>query len=328
MRQRLLLAAVVAAWVILPLLLSRHYVELLVFSGIYAIAGLGVGLLLGQCGIVNLAQAVFYAIGAYATANMTSVLKLPSVTGFVVGALVSMLVAVLVGLPVLRLRGFFLALATLALSIISVVLFLEWGWLTGAALGMGGIPKLKFGGWAFDTPFRYYYLVWAIALGCFLLAHNITHSRTGLMLRAMRDSEQAAESLAIRLPALRLRMFVLCALFGSLAGSLFAHYVGYVSFQSFTLEKSVDFLLIPVLGGSRSTPGVALGALCITFAPEVLSKAGGSVHHILFGLLLVLIVVLLPGGLVSLPNAVNQRRRGWASDSVPPAPVHPARSEA
>jgi branched-chain amino acid transport system permease protein len=312
-RQLVVAAAIIAVWAFLPRLLPRHMVDLLVFSGIYAIAGLGVGLLLGQCGIVNLAQAVFYAIGAYASANLTAVLKWPSFTGFVAGAVLSAGAALLVGYPILRLRGYFLALATLALSLISVVLFLEWGGLTGAALGMGGIPPLNIGGWAFNSPLRFYYLVWAAAIGCFALAHNLTHSRTGLMLQAMRDSEPAAESLAIRPLALRTRMFVLCSLFGSLAGSLFAHYAGYISFQSFTVDKSIDFLLIPVLGGSRSVPGVALGALFITFAPELLDKFGG-VHQILFGLLLVIIVVLLPGGLISLPRTAMR----WLDRGVTP----------
>lgn len=305
-RNPMAIVVLLFAWALLPLVLSRHVVDLLVFAGIYAIAGLGVGLLLGQCGIVNLAQALFYAIGAYATANLTAVLKWPAFTGFAAGAVVSVAVALLLGWPVLRLRGYFLALATLALTLISTVLFLEWGGLTGAALGMGGIPKLSFAGWAFDTPARYYYLVWPLALVCFVLAHNLVHSRTGLMLQAMRDSEQAAESLAIGLVRLRTWMFVLCALLGSLAGSLFAHYVSFISPQSFGIDKAVNFLLIPVLGGTRSIHGIALGALFITFAPELLSNLG-EVHQILFGLLLVAIVVVLPGGLVSLPAVV----RGW-----------------
>lgn len=303
MRHRIIFLALVLAWAVVPWISPRHVIDLMVFSGIYAIAGLGVGLLLGQCGIVNLAQALFYAIGAYASANMTAVFKLPSITGFTVGAVVSMSVALLVGWPVLRLRGYFLALATLALSLISVVLFLEWGGLTGGSLGIGNIPKLSLAGFVIDTPARFYYLVWPIVLVCCTLAHNLVRSRTGLMLQAMRDSEQAAESLAVDLPTLRTQVFVLCALLGSLSGSLFAHYVGFISFQSFTVEKAVYFLLIPVIGGTRSVVGILLGALFIAFAPELLSRFG-DVHQILFGLLLVLMVVILPGGLVSLPSVL------------------------
>lgn len=298
MRARLLVGLlVIALWALLPHVLSRHLTDLLVFTAIYTIAGIGVGLLLGQCGIVNLGQATFYGVGAYACAYLTVELGYPSIAGFVVGAVVSMAIALVIGWPVLRLTGYFLALATLALSVIGSSIFYEWDWLTGGELGIGGIPKLGIASFKLDTPARYYYLVWTAVFACMLLAHNLIASRTGLMLRAMRDSSEAAASLAIDLQWLRTRMFMLSALLGSLAGSLFAHYVSFISVQSFTVDKSINFLLIPVLGGTRSLWGVVLGALFVTLMPELLSQLG-DVHQILFGLALVAVVVLLPEGLV------------------------------
>jgi branched-chain amino acid transport system permease protein len=286
-------------WAILPLILSRYMTDLLVFTAIYTICGLGVGLLLGHCGIVNLGQAAFYGIGAYACAFLTVEQGYPSIAGFVAGTIVSMSIALVVGWPLLRLKGYYLALATLALAIIAASLFYEWDWLTGGELGIGGIPKLNLFGFRFDTPDRYYYLVWIIAFTCMALVANLVESRTGLMLRAMRDSSEAAASLGIDMPWLRTRVFMLSALFGSLAGSLFAHYVSFVSVQSFTVDKSIGFLLIPVLGGVRSLWGVVLGALFVTVLPELLSKVG-DIHQILFGLALVAVVVLLPDGLMGL----------------------------
>jgi branched-chain amino acid transport system permease protein len=299
-------ALALIAWAILPLVLPRNLVDLLVFAGIYTIAGLGVGLLLGHCGIVNLAQAVFYGIGAYSTAYFTVEAGLPSVTGFVVGAVLSMAVALTLGWPILRLTGYFLALGTLALGIIGNALFYEWDWITGGTLGIGGIPKLEAFGFALDTPQRFYYLAWLVAFACMLLAANLARSRTGLMFRAMRDSSEAAMSLAIDLQWLRTRVFVLCALFGSLAGNLFAHYTSVVSVQSFTVEKSFSFLLISVLGGVRSVFGTVIGALFITFMPEYLSRLG-DFHQILFGLALIAVVVGLPGGLVSVLDYLRHR---------------------
>jgi branched-chain amino acid transport system permease protein len=305
-RRLLIAAAALCLWGVLPLVLPRNLTDLLVFAGIYTIAGLGVGLLLGYCGIVNLAQAVFYGIGAYATAYLTVELGAPSIAGFVVGALVSAGVALLLGWPILRLTGYFLALGTLALSIIGNALFFEWDWLTGGTLGIGGIPKLELLGLALDTPRTFYYFVWATAFACMLLARNLAHSRTGLMFRAMRDSSDAAVSLAIDLQWLRTRVFILCALFGSLAGNLFAHYTSFVSVQSFTVEKSFSFLLISVLGGVRSVFGPVVGALFITFIPEYLSRVG-DFHQILFGLALVGVVVGLPGGLIGAFDYVRGR---------------------
>jgi branched-chain amino acid transport system permease protein len=305
-RQILLLAAALVLWALLPAVLPRNFTDLLVFAGIYTIAGLGIGLLLGQCGIVNIAQATFYGIGAYSSAYVTVQMGGPILLGFLVGAFISIALALAVGWPILRLKGYFLGLATLALSVIGNTLFYEWDWLTGGALGVGGIPTIKLFGFEVDTPTRYYYLVWSVAFACMLLARNLVTSRTGLMLRAMRDSSEAAVSLAIDLQWLRTRVFVLCALFGSLAGSLFAHHVTFVSIDSFLVGKSITFLLIPMLGGVASIPGVVVGAVFITFVPELLSRIG-DFHQILFGLALIAVIVVLPGGLMGALKLLWQR---------------------
>lgn len=290
----LLLLGVV--WALAPLLMTRHMVDLLVFSGLFTIGGLGVGLLLGQCGIVNLAQAAFYGIGAYSSGYFSVELGLPAPVGFLVGIVASALIAFAIGWPILRLRGFFLALATLAIGLIGNVLFFEWDWLTGGTLGIGGIPKLSLFGFAFDTPERFYYLVWLIAILALVLADNLVRGRPGLAMRAMRDAAPAAEVLGVDMHVLKTVMFVICAVLGSLAGSLFAHYVSYVSVQSFTVERSIAFLLIPVVAGSSSVWGTIVGALFVTLVPEFLSGLG-DIHQVLFGLALVLVVTLLPEGL-------------------------------
>lgn len=303
-----LVAAVVAlAWVTLPLLLDRPLADLMVFAGLNTIAGLGVALLLGQCGIVNLGQALFYGIGAYASAYVTVQLSWPIPLGVVLGAAFSAALAFVIGRPILRLTGFFLALATLSLGIIGNVLFLEWDWLTGGTLGIGGVPKIAVLGFAFDTPQRFMWLVWAVTLGALWLAHNLVTGRPGLAMRAMRDAAPAAESLGVDLPRMRTRMFVLCAILGSLAGSLFAHYVSFVSVQSFTVERSIMLLLVPVVAGTTSVWGVVVGALFVTFVPELLTGLG-DIHQVLFGLALVLVVTLMPEGIVGAVRQLRERR--------------------
>ena len=300
------IVAALVIWAALPFFVPRNIADLLVFTGIYTIAGLGIGLLLGHCGIVNLAQATFYGLGAYASAYCTVMLGLPSLVGFVVGAVISMALAYLIGRPILRLTGYFLALATLALGAIASALFFEWDWLTGGTLGIGGIPKIDLFGFLLDRPSRYYFFVWIVAFACMAVAHNLVGSRTGLMLRSMRDSSTAAASLSVDLQALRTQVFVVCALFGSLAGSLFAHHASFVSTQSFTVDRSISFLLIPVIGGATSIPGIVAGALFVTFLPELLSKLG-DIHQILFGLALVGVVVLLPDGLMGAYGRLQRR---------------------
>ena len=297
------------AWLALPLLLDRAHTDLMVFAGFNTIAGLGVALLLGQCGIVNLGQALFCGIGAYASAYATVQLGWPSLAALALGTAGSAALAFLVGWPILRLTGFFLALATLSLGVVANALFYEWDWLTGGTLGIGGIPALEILGFAFDTPQRFFYLVWTLALAVLWLAHNLVAGRPGLAMRAMRDAAPAAESLGIDLARLKTRMFVLCAVLGSLAGSLFAHYVSFVSVQSFTVDRSILLLLVPVIAGPTSVWGVVAGALFVTFVPELLTGFG-DIHQVLFGLALVLVVTLAPEGLA---GALRRLREGRAA---------------
>ncbi len=294
-----LTALAVLAWVLAPLLVERSMLDVLNFSAILAIGGLGVGLLLGQCGIVNLGQSAFYGIGAYATAYGTTVLGVPSSVAMLIGMATAAAVALAIGWPMLRLSGFYLALATLAVGSIAGVLFFEWDWLTGGTLGIGGIPKLEVLGIELADPRQYHYFIWPVVALLMWLALNLIHSRQGLAMRAMRDAAAAAEVLSVDMHRIKTVMFVMCAVLGALAGSLFAHYVSFVSVQSFTVERSILFLLVPVVAGARSVPGIVIGALFVGMVPELLSSLG-DMHQVLFGLALVLVVTLLPGGITGL----------------------------
>ncbi|MBC7938703.1 MAG: branched-chain amino acid ABC transporter permease [Chitinophagaceae bacterium] len=293
-------------WAVLPPLLSYALTDLLVFTSLYYIAGLGVGLALGQCGIVNLGQAVFFGIGAYASAAL-STRGVPMIGGVLAGASLAVMIAGTLGWTILRLHGYFLGLATLALGIIGHALFFEWDWLTGGSLGLGGIPKPAPFGLLIDSALKYYYLVGVVALFATWATRNLIHGHTGLLLRAGRDSGEASTSIGIRLRAMRTAVFALSALLGSVSGSLFAHYASFVSVDSFGLMKSLTFLLVPVLGGMRSPAGMLIGALFVTFVPFFLSRLG-DVHQILFGLAMIGVVVLLPNGLVGLLGAALKRR--------------------
>ncbi len=281
---------------------------MLVFTAVYCIAGLGVSFLLGQCGIVSLAQSVFFGIGAYATAYCTTRFGWPAGAGFLIGAGVSAMIALAVGWPVLRLSGYFLALATLALAIIGQVLFLEWDWLTGGTLGIGGIPKLSLFGFDLNSPQRFYYLVWPVAVLVLWLHANLLKSRNGFAMRAMRDAPAAAAVLGIDTHVLKVKIFVLSAILGALAGSFFAHYVSFVSVDSFSVDRAINFLLLAVLGGTRTITGPVLGALFVTVMPHLMSGFG-DIHALLFAACLIGAVMFLPEGF---GGALQQalRRRG------------------
>ena len=299
MRNRLVVAVFVAllatVWSVVPLLAGRSTVDMLVFAALYAIAGLGVAFLLGQCGIVSLAQNVFFGIGAYSTAYGATVLGWPAPASMIMGIVISGAIAAAVGVPVLRLSGYFLALATLALAVIGHVLFLEWEWLTGGTLGIGGIPPFSPFGYRINTPVRFYYFVSPILLVLILIHYNLLHSRTGIAMRAMRDAPSAAAVLGVNIARLKVKVFVSSAILGAFAGSLFAHYVSFVSVDSFGIDRAINFLLIAVLGGARTIAGTVLGALFVTALPNFLSRIG-DVHALLFAILLIVAVIFLPQG--------------------------------
>lgn len=287
--------ALIVVWAVVPMVASRGTVDILVFTALYSIAGLGVAFLLGQCGIISLAQSVFYGIGAYATAYSTTALGWHWVPALLAGMAVAGTVAFLIGWPILRLSGHFLALATLALATIGHVLFLEWDWITGGTLGVGGIARVSLFGFVLNTPQRFYYFVWIVAGLVFWLYANLLHSRAGYAMRAMRDAPSAAMVLGIDVHILKVQVFVLSAMVGSLAGSLFASYVTFVSVDSFGIDRAVSFLLVAVIGGAQTIFGAIFGAAFITLAPNLLSKLG-DVHALIYAGVLILAVIFLPQG--------------------------------
>lgn len=298
-RNLALIAAVavfVAVWASVPLVASRGTVDLLVFTALYSIAGVGVAFLLGQCGIISLAQSVFYGIGAYATAYGTTALGWHWVPSLFAGMAVAGTVAFLIGWPILRLSGHFLALATLALATIGHVLFLEWDWITGGTLGVGGIARISLFGFVLNTPQRFYYFVWIVAGLVFWLYANLLKSRAGFAMRAMRDAPSAAMVLGVDVHRLKVQVFVMSAVVGSLAGSLFASYVTFVSVDSFGIDRAVSFLLVAVVGGAQTILGSVFGAAFITLAPNLLSKLG-DIHALVYAGVLVLAVIFLPQGI-------------------------------
>ncbi len=308
-RNPVLWSAVAILFLLLPKILPAYGLDLLVFAAVYTVAGIGVGVLLGQCGILNLAQSVFYAIGAYASAYCTVELGLSSLSGIAIGLVVSGATAFLIGWPTLRLSGYFLALATLALSTAGSELFFEWDWLTGGTFGIGGIPPITIAGFSFQSRESVFYLTWCCVALASLATRNLLSSGPGLAMKAMRSEPDAAAVLGIDLHYLRLKIFVLSAVLGSLAGSLFAHTVGFVSVQSFGVDRSILFLLVPVIGGTRSLLGIVLGGLFVAIVPELLSKFG-DIHQVLFGMLLIAVVLAFPNGIAGITGSLRRMVRG------------------
>jgi branched-chain amino acid transport system permease protein len=297
---------------LLPFVLTKSfYITKATFTGIYVIVAVGLGLLMGFAGQISLGQAAFYGVGAYTTAVLTTTLGWSPWIGLLFSLVIPAGLAFLMGYTITRLSGYYLAMATLAFGIIVNVLLVEWKSVTKGAAGLFGIPKIEVFGFTFSQGLPYYYLVWGFALIVIILSLNIVNSRVGRALRSIHGSEVAASAMGVDTGKYKMQIFIISAMFAGLAGWLFAHMSYSISPASFTLDASIFFLAVVVLGGSISVWGAVVGALLITIINIIVHALGSHVEfitsdfeHVLYGLIFMLVVIFLPKGVF--PSIVDQ----------------------
>jgi len=279
--------------------------------GIYTIVVLGLNLFIGYAGQISLGHAAFFALGAYGSALMTVELGFWPWPSIALVALGTGVIALLVGIPTLRLHGHYLAMATLGFNIVIYTVLVQWDDLTGGPSGFAGIPSLSIGSWQFDSDLRLHYLVWAAALICLTLGLNLVRSGVGRGLAALAGDEIAARSLGVDTRRAKVKVFVLSAVLASLAGSLYAHTFGFVSPDTFGIFASVDFVTMVVVGGLGSVWGSLFGAALLTWLPEFVDLFE-TYKEIIHGLLLVVVLLFLPQGLVTgLVDMARVRLARW-----------------
>ena len=301
-----LLLAAAALTLALPSFVDRQALGIYVLAGLAGMVTVGLSLLMGYAGQISLGQASFYAIGAY-TAGLLAVHGAPPLLGLLAAPVLAATFAAVVGIGVLRLRGHYLAFATLAMQLIllSVLAQSEWA---GGAIGLQGIPRLSAGGFELDEDVHYAYLVWAGLAVTLLVAHNLVHSRAGRGLRALATSEVAAAASGVPVGRYRLAVFTLSAAFAGLAGGIYAFYLGYLGPASFPVLLSIEYVVMAVVGGLGTVTGGVVGAVAITLLVQLLNDIGTQpgmpsyapsvLSYAVYGLLLVIVVLYLPRGLV------------------------------
>ncbi|MDD2897167.1 MAG: branched-chain amino acid ABC transporter permease [Desulfuromonadaceae bacterium] len=281
-----------------PYLFSGGYLmNVFVFIGINTMLAIALNLLLGYAGQISLGHAGFFGLGAYVSGVLTSTYSLNPWIAMTSAALAVGCLAWLIGFPVLKLKGHYLAMATLGLGIIMYISFNETVDLTGGPSGLSGIPNLELGGITFDTDVKNYYLIWGCALAVMLFSLNLAQSRVGRALRAVHDSEIAAQVLGVDARNLKVQIFALSAVISSLAGSLYAHTMTFISPASFGFNFSIELLTMVVIGGLGSIYGSFLGAALLTLLPEFL-RGANDYDIIIYGGLLIVMVMYMPGGIV------------------------------
>ncbi|MCC6474215.1 MAG: ABC transporter ATP-binding protein [Burkholderiales bacterium] len=349
---RLLAAGIVLTAVALAALpfalagIGTAWVRITNLAILFALLALGLNIVVGFAGLLDLGYIAFYAVGAYAYALLASPqfgIHWPFWVTLPIGALVAAVFGVLLGAPTLKLRGDYLAIVTLGFGEIVRIFLNNLGSpvnITNGPRGIARIDGLRIGEFDFSSadtlfglvvsgPIKYYYLLLAALVAVIFVSVRLQNSRVGRAWEAVREDEIAARAAGIDTTRVKLLAFAMGASFGGVAGGMFAAIQGFISPESFVLVESIMVLSMVVLGGMGNVGGVVLGALLLSFVPEVLRFTVGPMQRqlfgrmivepevirmLLFGLALVLIMTLRPGGLW--PSAVRRRElslRGGAS---------------
>ncbi len=305
---------VLAILVILPWLLGSALSQILGTVGIYLLMGLGLNIVVGYAGLLDLGYVAFFATGAYLTAVLTAAANsgshihvgLSFYVALPIVVVVSALVGILIGGPVLRLRGDYLAIVTLGFGEIARVLVTSDALKSflGGAQGLSNVPAAPIGGIQFSNPQPFYYLVLVFCIFAVFVSVRLSDSRIGRAWTAMREDEQVAEAMGISTTKYKLLAFATGAAFGSMAGALFAVQIGSLAPTSFNVLVSITVLALIILGGMGSIPGVVVGALVLIGLPQLLTEFE-QYQLLLYGGALVGIMILRPQGLV--PNVRRTR---------------------
>ena len=302
--------------------------------GILSIVVVGLNLLMGYAGQVSLGQAGFYALGAYASGILSTLsVRHQLLVGvadrwwwpwlaMLLGMVLTGGFAFLVGRPILRLKGNYLAMATLGLGIIIYVLGGQFSDITGGYDGLTSIPRLSIGTFVLWPMQRYYFVVWGMAIAVIVVALNIVDSRTGRALRAVHTSEVAASSCGVDVERCKVQALVLSAVFSSLAGSLYAHFQRAVSPGPFSFRASVELVVMAAMGGLSSVWGAPFGVgtlyivrdLIRSRMGDLLNLHGGGYELVIYGIILVVIMIFMPEGVTS--GSVRLLRRFWERRSA------------
>lgn len=284
------------ALLLLPLIWpDTHLHHLMVLAGINGILALGLSLFLGYAGQISLGHAAFFGIGAYTTAILTTRYGFPPFVAFWASALVAAALAYLIGSPILKLKGYFLALATLGFGEIFLVVVREAHKLTGGVIGIFGIPWFSLAGFPFDTYLKQYYLIWGVLIGLLVFSKNLIRSKIGRAFLAVASSEDAASTVGIKVAQIKLGAFVIGGAFAGFAGSLFACVMSTANPEAFGLNLSILIIMMVILGGMGNLYGPIAGAIFLTWLLDILGKYQEYSLPI-YGLILILLLISFPDG--------------------------------
>jgi len=296
---------------------SPYLIHICVMAGLYAILALGLNFQLGSTNVVNFATAASYGIGAYASALFAVHYHLPFWIGIFIGGGFASLFGLLLGFPCMRTKDYYLSLVTIAFGLVVYLLFINFSW-TGGPNGIPNIPPPSIGGHSFREPLNlfgsqlpfqsnYFYLIFLLVCAALLVAYRLHESRVGLTWNAIREDEIAARCQGIDVTWYKILAFCIDAFFGGVTGTVYAHYIGFISPENFAFIVSVVVVTMVILGGMDNVFGVIMGAILLTILPEKF-RAFEDFRLLIYGVIVVMMLMFRPQGLFPQKLRVYQKR--------------------
>jgi branched-chain amino acid transport system permease protein len=307
-----------------PLYLRNDWLSVFNLIGITIIAVTGLNILIGYCGQLSIGHAGFMAVGAYTTAILTHRLGFPFLAGLICSGFSAGLIGIIFGLPSVRVKGFYLAITTIAAQFIIIWVINHWS-VTGGFVGMD-VPRASIFGFVFKTEASQFYLIMVIVALCIFLAKNLARGRVGRAFIAVRDNDLAAEVMGINLLYYKLLAFFIGCFFAGIAGALLAHWTGFLNAENFTLTDSILYIGMVIIGGLGTTIGPILGVVVIRLLQQLIIYISPFIENaipslstgfttglgpMVFGLAIILFLILEPRGLAHRWTLFKAAYRLW-----------------
>jgi branched-chain amino acid transport system permease protein len=303
------LIGIAALLIALPWFLPPYPLQLMVMVGIFSILTLSLNLITGYAGLVSLGQAGFFMVGSYVSALLSVKLGVSPWLSIIAAVFLSAAFGVLLGFPALKLSGHFLAVITIAFGLIMHLLAVNLEGLTGGVQGVSRIPRPYLFDVALRSDRQYYWFVLTLLGGLTFFYWSLIESGFGRALKAIREDEAAAACMGVNVKSTKIIVFVISAGIAGLAGALYSHYVRFITPDSFTIDLSIRVLIMMIVGGIGTISGSLVGTLVVYTLPEAL-RFLREYYYLVFGTLIIIIMLFLPGGIVSIGKA-GQLRMLW-----------------
>ncbi|HHV59012.1 MAG TPA: branched-chain amino acid ABC transporter permease [Clostridiaceae bacterium] len=291
---------------------SAYTLRIATVAMMYIMIALSLNLLTGFCGLMSIGHAAFWGIGAYTAAILAKNLGWGMGTCLIASALVSGFFGMMLGLPVLKLKGYYLTIVTLGFCEIIRMVELNWMSLTRGPLGINNIPYPNLFGIVLKSRVEIYYIMLGLMVLTGLVVHSIVHSRIGKAIVAIREDDLAASAMGINVTLYKIMVFIISATIMGVAGGFYAHYIRYIEPSIFNTGTSMNMLIMAIFGGLGSIPGTIIGATILTVLPETI-RFLAEYRNLIYGFLIIVLMLIKPSGVLGDVNMEYIKKRYYAS---------------